>query len=135
MGGGSMTFGQAISSGFQNYVNFQGRAQRSAYWWWVLFAFIVGFVLGFIRGLLGLTSGPGMMIMMVTVVFQLAILLPSIGLAVRRLHDTGRSGWWVLISITIIGIIPLIIWYCTPGQPGENKYGRNPLEPDVQTVF
>ena len=130
-----MDFGQAVASGFKNYASFQGRASRSEYWWWVLFTFIVGFVLGFIRGLAGLTSGVGMGMLGLTLIFQLAILLPSLGLAIRRLHDTGRSGWWVLIGLTIVGIIPLIIWYCAPGKPGQNKYGRNPLEPGVEAVF
>lgn len=119
-----MNFGQAIASGFGRYVEFNGRSSRSEYWYWVLFVVMADIVLGMARphGFYGWHSGNGLQDL-----FGLATLLPSIAVAVRRLHDTDRSGWWYLIVFTIIGIIPLIIWYCTPGSIGDNRYGSNPL--------
>jgi uncharacterized membrane protein YhaH (DUF805 family) len=124
-----MTFSQAISSGFQNYVNFQGRASRSAFWWWALFNFLVALVLVVIQEVLGPKTAMGVMFSMIMLVVRLGLLLPSIAVTVRRLHDTGHSGWWILIAFTIIGAIyPLLFWYCTPGTAAENRYGGNPLE-------
>jgi uncharacterized membrane protein YhaH (DUF805 family) len=82
----------------------------------------------------GRASAPELPFVFLQLSFSVAVILPSICLDVRRLHDTGRSGWWCLLSFTIIGIIPLTIWYCQPGQPGANKYGRNPLEPKADAV-
>lgn len=117
-----MGFFDAIKSGFSNYVNFQGRARRSEYWFWVLFTILGGFVLGFIDGLMGaevfgLLGG----------LFLLATFIPSLAVAIRRLHDIGKSGWWLLISlIPLVGTIVLIIFYVSDSQPGSNKYGANP---------
>ena len=129
-----MSFVAAITSGFKRYVDFQGRSSRSEYWYWVLFSAIIGFVLGFFKGLfIGLDHGPNPVSTAITVLqalFELAIVLPSLGLAVRRLHDTNRSGWWYLIIFTIIGVIPLLIWFCTRGTIGENRFGPDPLGTD-----
>ena len=114
-------FVEAITLFFQNYVNFQGRSSRGAYWFWVLASIGISFVTGFIDGLIFGAAGP------VNGLFILATLIPSISLGVRRLHDIGRSGWWLLISLTIIGIILLIVWACFPGERKENDYG-----PDVE---
>jgi len=118
-----MTFVQAIQSGFKNYVNFQGRAIRSEFWWFILFYLIIICVPEYLA-YHELSSGhPGAFSGVVDLI-ALAFLLPNLGLAVRRLHDTGRSGWWVLIGlIPIVGWILVIIWYCTPGTVGPNKYG------------
>ena len=87
-----MTFQDSIKVCFNKYVDFSGRASRSEYWWFVLFVFLGNLVLGMINNWLG-------------VIFILATLLPQLAAASRRLHDTGRSGWWQLI-----GLIPLIGW-------------------------
>ena len=120
-----MNFSEAITSGFQNYVNFSGRAQRSAFWYWVLFAFLGNIATNILDILIfGLESYSPF-----SILFGLAILLPGLAVAVRRLHDIGRSGWWLLIGlIPLIGWIILIYWYCQPGEPGFNQFGRNPLE-------
>ncbi|MEI9902851.1 MAG: DUF805 domain-containing protein [Asticcacaulis sp.] len=129
-----MTFVQAIQSGFKNYANFATRSSRSEYWWWFLFYVLVMAVPETLAngeitsGHMGLFTGLSNLI-------GLALLLPNLGVAVRRLHDTGRSGWWVLIALTIIGIIFLIIWYCQPGKPETNKYGSNPLGGGPTAVF
>jgi uncharacterized membrane protein YhaH (DUF805 family) len=115
-----MGFGQAISSGFSNYVNFSDRASRSEYWFWILFIIIAEIVTSAIDYAIGAQ--------VVTSLFGLATFLPSLGLAIRRLHDLDRTGWWVLIAlIPIIGWIILIIWYCTRGTAGPNRFGPDPL--------
>jgi uncharacterized membrane protein YhaH (DUF805 family) len=120
-----MNFAQAITSGFQNYVNFTGRAARSAYWFWVLFYFIVMVVAGVIDySLFEVEVGTGP----IGSLAGLALLLPSLAVAVRRLHDIDRSGWWVLLwLVIIIGWIILIIWHCTKGTAGPNRFGPDPL--------
>jgi uncharacterized membrane protein YhaH (DUF805 family) len=112
---------------WKNYVNFQGRARRKAYWMFVLFNIIALVILSLIEGALGLSGQNGYGIL--TGLYSLAIILPLIALAVRRLHDTGRSGWWILIGLVpLIGPIVLIIFYVTDSQPGANQYGPNPKE-------
>jgi uncharacterized membrane protein YhaH (DUF805 family) len=112
---------------WKNYANFQGRARRKAYWMFVLFNLIALVVLRFIEGAVGLSGQNGYGIL--TGLYSLAIILPLIALAVRRLHDTGRSGWWILIGLVpLIGPIVLIVFYVTDSQPGTNQYGPNPKE-------
>jgi len=112
---------------WKNYINFQGRARRKAYWMFVLFNLIALVVLRFIEGAVGLSGQNGYGIL--TGLYTLAIILPLIALAVRRLHDTGRSGWWILIGLVpLIGPIVLIVFYVTDSQPGTNQYGPNPKE-------
>ena len=112
---------------WKNYVNFQGRARRKAYWMFVLFNLIALVVLSFIEGAIGLSGENGYGIL--TGLYTLAMILPLIALAVRRLHDTGRSGWWILIGLVpLIGPIVLIVFYVTDSQPGTNEYGPNPKE-------
>jgi uncharacterized membrane protein YhaH (DUF805 family) len=115
-----MSFGQAISAGFSNYVNFSDRACRSEYWYWILFIILAEIVTSIIDYAIGAQ--------VVTSIFGLATLLPSLGLAIRRLHDLDRTGWWVLLwFIPIIGWIILIIWFCTRGTDGPNRFGPDPL--------
>jgi uncharacterized membrane protein YhaH (DUF805 family) len=112
---------------WKNYVNFQGRARRKAYWMFVLFNIIALVILSLIEGALGLSGQNGYGIL--TGLYSLAIILPLIALAVRRLHDTGRSGWWILIGLVpLIGPTVLIVFYVTDSQPGTNQYGPNPKE-------
>jgi len=115
-----MNFVQAISSGFSNYVKFSGRAIRSEYWYWVLFTVVGSIVAGIIDAVLGIT--------VIDPLFGLATILPSIAVAIRRLHDLDRTGWWILIGlIPLIGWIILIIWYCSRGTVGSNRFGPDPL--------
>jgi uncharacterized membrane protein YhaH (DUF805 family) len=109
----------------KKYAEFSGRARRKEYWMFVLFNLIIVFVLGFIDGVLGLTTEGGMGIL--GGLYSLAVLLPSIAVGVRRLHDTGRSGWWLLIAfVPFIGAIVLIVFFVLDSQPGGNEYGPNP---------
>lgn len=114
-----MNFSEAISSGFRNYANFSGRACRSEYWFWTLFAVLVSVAANIIDnvatfGLLSIISG-------------LALLLPGLAVSIRRLHDLDRTGWWFLLVFTVIGAIVLIIFACTKGTDGPNSYGPDPL--------
>jgi uncharacterized membrane protein YhaH (DUF805 family) len=117
-----MNFVEAISSCFRNYANFSGRAVRSEYWFWYLFVAIVLIVFGAINGSLypgPLEMGP---FSYVTTAVVLALILPSLAVSVRRLHDIDRTGWWVLIVATAIGTLVLIYWACLPGTSGPNRF-------------
>ena len=117
-----MNFGEAIKSGFSNYATFTGRAARSEFWYWALFAILVTSAGGIIdQALIDSETG------LVGPLVSLALLLPGLAMAVRRLHDIDRTGWWVLISLTIIGIILLIVWDCMKGSDGPNRFGPDPL--------
>jgi uncharacterized membrane protein YhaH (DUF805 family) len=106
----------------KKYAQFEGRASRKEYWMFVLANIIIGFVIGIIEGIVKLSS-----INLLADIYGLAILIPSIAVSVRRLHDIGWSGWWVLLGIIpFIGAIILIVLYCLDSQPGDNKYGPNP---------
>ena len=105
----------------KKYAVFSGRARRKEYWMFVLFSIIIYLVLYVLELLVG---GPGI----VAFLYCLAVLLPSISVCVRRLHDIGRSGWWIFISlIPAIGAIILLIFMVLESKPGENKYGPNPI--------
>lgn len=112
----------------RQYADFGGRARRTEFWMFTLFNAIISVVLMIIDYSAGLTYGERAMSSGVLgTIYSLAVLIPTIAVAVRRLHDTGRSGWWILISlIPIIGAIILIVWYCGDGQPGHNQWGPNP---------
>lgn len=111
-----MGFFGAIKSVLTKYANFSGRATRSEYWWWVLFTLLWAWI------------------PIVNLLLLLIFFLPSLGVAVRRLHDTGRSGWWILLGIIpILGGLILLIFYCTDSQVGANQYGPNPKGVNLQT--
>ena len=117
-----MNFGEAICSGFRNYVNFSSRAPRSEFWYWTLFVILVSIAANIIDGaLLQSVLSP------VSTLWALATLLPGIAVSVRRLHDIDRSGWWLLIMFTIIGIFVLLYWDCVRGTAGSNRFGADPL--------
>ena len=114
----------------QHYADFTGRARRSEYWYFVLFNFIVSILIGLSLGVIaGLLNVPALVYL--AYLWSLAVFIPSLAVSVRRLHDIGRSGWWVLLSLLpLVGAIILIIWHCTDSQPGANQYGPNPKEMD-----
>jgi uncharacterized membrane protein YhaH (DUF805 family) len=118
-----MNFGEAIKSGFGNYATFRGRAPRSEYWYWTLFSVLVTLGASILDGGLFPYSASGVLESLTTLV----LFLPSLAVAVRRLHDLDRTGWWILIGFTVIGLIVLIIWDCLRGTPGANRYGADPL--------
>ena len=96
----------------QNYATFSGRARRKEYWMFVLFNVIVAFAFGFVCGLIGIPE--------IANLYTLAVLLPSIAVGVRRMHDVGKSGWFLLIPIYNF------ILAVTEGEKGENQYGADP---------
>lgn len=153
-----MGFGEAIRSGFARYFDFGTRSSRSEFWWWTLFCLVAQVILNIVDVMFfgpsvegfgdeyasrfdgGILGG----------IFQLAILVPSLAVGARRLHDTNRSGWWqagslllfiagaaalyasgVLAIILILGGfamgIVLIVWWATRGNVGENRFGDDPL--------
>lgn len=118
-----MSFAEAVQTVLvQKYADFSGRASRSEYWWYALFVFLVNLVTNVIdRGLGNQVVG---------LLVSLALLLPGLGVAARRLHDTGRSAWWLLLILAIVvGWIVLLVFYLQDSQEGSNQYGPNPKGP------
>lgn len=111
---GPMTFGKSISTCFSKFFDFNGRASRPEYWWFYLFTLLLSW-----GSILVDSSG------VLSLLLNFVILFPVISAGARRLHDTNRSGWWQLIMLTIIGIIPLIIWLSSKGSDQENHYGSH----------
>lgn len=121
-----MNFGQAIKSGFSNYVTFSGRAARSEFWYWTLFVVLVTMAAGILdRGLFDFEepTTTGVFGPLVSLIF----FLPGLAVSVRRLHDLDRTGWWLLLVLTMIGVILLIVWDCIKGTTGPNRFGPDPL--------
>ncbi|MEZ5278024.1 MAG: DUF805 domain-containing protein [Opitutaceae bacterium] len=110
----------------KKYAVFNGRARRSEFWYFVLFNLIVSIVLTVVDGITGsLNAATGMGLL--SGLYSLAVLIPSISVAVRRLHDTERSGWWVLIGlIPLVGAIVLIVFAVQEGTSGANRFGEDP---------
>lgn len=103
----------------KQYAVFGGRARRTEYWMFALVNLVVSIVLLFVGRAIGFDY--------LQSVYALAVLLPTLGVSVRRLHDTGRSGWWLLIGLVpIVGAIVLLVFFCIEGGPSENQYGANP---------
>ena len=105
---------RAVRTCLAKYADFNGRAARPEFWWFVLAQFVVGMVLNMVLPVLGM-------------LFSLALLIPSLAAGSRRLHDTGRSGWLQLLAlIPIVGWILLIYWTAQPGAAGANQFGAAP---------
>jgi uncharacterized membrane protein YhaH (DUF805 family) len=113
--GGPVGFGEAITEGFRNIVTFNGRASRSAFWWFFVGAIIIDVI--------GAIIGNAAHAVAIQYIIYVIVAIVTISLSVRRLHDSGKSGfWWLIGFIPIIGTITLIVFYCLPGTPGPNKY-------------
>ena len=144
-----MSFIESIRTVLSKYAVFSGRARRSEHWWYALAYTIVSTVLNAVLVVPGYTAYitatmewsvagdpstplptmPGSLMVgyAVTSIFALALLLPSLGVMVRRLHDTDRSGFWVFLALVpFVGAIILIVWEATAGTPGPNQYGPDP---------
>jgi uncharacterized membrane protein YhaH (DUF805 family) len=113
----------------RQYVDFAGRARRKEYWMFTLVSVIISLMLGILDGARG-TAIPGLL-------YGLAVLLPGLAVGVRRLHDTGRSAWWLLLClIPLVGGIVVIVFVATDGERQSNAYGPDPkVFPDVAPVF
>jgi len=119
-----MNFATAIKTCFAKYATFAGRARRPEYWYFSLFLGICGMATVMLDMFIFPTSKFGPL----TLIFQLAVLLPHIAVTARRLHDIDKSGWWLLLYlIPIIGFIILIIWMCKAGTPSANRFGEAQL--------
>ena len=112
----------------KKYAVFSGRARRKEYWFFVLFNIIISIVLAVIDGVTGSFS-PEAGMGLLGGIYTLAVLIPGIAVSVRRLHDTERSGWWLLITLVpLIGAIVLLVFMVQDSKPGQNQYGANPKE-------
>lgn len=111
----------------KKYADFSGRARRSEYWYFYLFNTLISFAIGMVDGIFGFIGEFG--IGMLGGIYTLLVLIPSIAVGVRRLHDTNRSGWWLLIAlIPLVGAIILLVYLVQDSDQGENQYGPNPKE-------
>lgn len=124
-----MSFGQAVSTVFSKYATFTGRARRAEFWWWVLFQILVGIVAGVLDRMIfpntsiGGNGGSGPF----ATLTNLGLLLPTLAVTARRLHDIDRSGWRQLIGlIPLVGWIIMIVWMVRGGQPQANRFGSDP---------
>ena len=144
-----MSFIESIKTVLSKYAVFNGRARRSEYWWYTLAVSIVSAILYAVLVAPGygeymtatmeyamagdpaaaVPTMPGSLVTgyIIMSVVNLALLLPGLGVAVRRLHDTGRSGFWIFLALVpIVGAIILIVWYASNGTPGPNQFGPDP---------
>lgn len=116
-----MGFGEAISTCMGKYATFSGRATRSEFWWFYLFSLLMGWgatLVGY-----AIFQDNFLMAELLPNIISLALLVPSMAAGSRRLHDIGKSGWWQLLILTVIGIILLIVWWATATKPEDTKYG------------
>ncbi|MGP7735716.1 DUF805 domain-containing protein [Oceanimonas smirnovii] len=112
----------------KKYAVFEGRSRRKEYWMFILFTTLISLFLAFFDGMVGLFSEE-MGIGVLGGIYTLLVLLPSLAVTVRRLHDIGRSGWWVLIAfIPLVGVLVLFVFMLLDSKPGENQYGNNPKQ-------
>jgi uncharacterized membrane protein YhaH (DUF805 family) len=118
----------------KKYAVFSGRSRRKEYWYFVLFVVIISIVLSIIDGLFGTyhrSTGAGLL----SSIFSLAVLIPSIAVSVRRLHDIDRTGWWVLISLVpLVGWIVLLVFHVQDSTPGSNRYGPYPKSTEYRSM-
>jgi len=127
-----------ILAPLRRYADFSGRSRRTEFWSWLIFFWVMIFILMFLDATLGLggsatsysnSSGVGFNVNggWLTLLFALAALVPNLAVSVRRLHDTGKSGWTLLIGLVpLIGIIILIVFWVADSEPGDNAFGPNP---------
>ena len=114
-----MSFFEAIASCLSKYAQFSGRASRAEYWWFMLFLVLASVLLNqLVMSFFGAEVAS-----VVSGLFTLAMFLPTIAVAARRLHDMNHSGWWQLLALTGIGSLVLVIWYMFPGTPDANRFG------------
>ena len=114
-----MEFTQAVQTCFSKYADFTGRALRSEFWWFHLFLVAVRIVLYILTAISSAFA-------IIWIIFALAVLIPTLAVGARRLHDVGRSAWWLLLELTLIGVVLLIVWWALEGESGANAYGPAP---------
>ena len=122
---------EATKACFSNYVTFSGRARRAEYWWFILATILVSIGLAIIDAVIGFGEFG-----LLSNLWSLAVFLPSLAAGARRLHDTDRSAWWLLIMLLpLIGLIVLIVFFAQRGTEGANRYGPDPLRGDRAAAF
>jgi uncharacterized membrane protein YhaH (DUF805 family) len=138
--GRRMNLAEAVSTVFRNYATFEGRAQRSQYWWWTVFSILVSWATTFIDTMLFASIGffhigNEPTFTPVTTLVGLAMIVPSLALSARRFHDLGRTGWWLLIGLTGIGALVIFFWFMVKGDAGPNRFGPDPLGSSDELPF
>ena len=114
-----MSFSDAVTTCLRKYATFSGRARRSEFWWFTLANVIAAIVASLLDQILGTT--------LISPLLSLGLLLPSLAVSVRRLHDTGRTGWWCFIALVpLVGAVVLLVFDCLDSTPGDNQYGPSP---------
>lgn len=122
-----LSFGASVSRVFSKYATFGGRATRSEYWWFYLFTVLVSIALSILQGVAGQDNGFAGFISIVSLLISLALFIPVLAVTVRRLHDTNRSGWWVLIGlIPLLGAIILLVFVLLRSDEVDNRFGPAP---------
>ncbi len=105
----------SVISCFNKYFDFETRSSRKEFWYWQLFRILMFLSITYLESL-GLSG--------LLFISNFIFLIPEIAVSIRRLHDINKSGWWILLTLTIIGIIPLTYFYCIKGDDGANDYGQ-----------
>lgn len=131
-----MSLGESLTSVFNKYATFTGRARRSEYWWFTVCYYALGFIFNIaqlgmyvqlISGEMSYNEPSYTIMLMVSVIIGLGLFLPALAVTVRRLHDIGKSGWNLLWSlIPIVGVIIVLVWMCQDSDVVTNKYGESP---------
>lgn len=124
-----MDFTASISTCLSKYATLKGRASRSEFWWFALGSFVFSYLLIFMINFQLLANPEAewwvLLLLVLTMnIAMIAIAIPQFSSAVRRLHDIGKSGWWLLITLTIVGVVVLWIWLAKEGMQEVNKYGE-----------
>jgi uncharacterized membrane protein YhaH (DUF805 family) len=115
----------------RQYAAFSGRSRRKEYWYFVLFNLLISIGLGLIAGVAGTVMGAEWLGFAIVLLYFLAVLVPAVAVTIRRLHDTGRSGWWILLGVVpVLGLIMLVFLF-QGSETGQNRYGPNPKEVKV----
>jgi uncharacterized membrane protein YhaH (DUF805 family) len=111
----------------ERYAKFDGRAGRAEFWWYVLANIVLYVAALILLGIgFGIATGLGVVVTLLAGALYLALLIPSIAVAIRRLHDTDKSGWWLLIGLIPFGGLVLLFFYAQEGTPGPNMFGAGP---------
>lgn len=127
-----MGFGEAVGTCLRKYAVFEGRARRSEYWWFTLAYVLLSLIASVLDGVLLSMMSHGAFSALVT----FGLLLPALGVGIRRMHDTDRSGWWILIGLVpLIGTIIFLILAAMDGTKGPNRFGPDPKEPSAVEIL
>lgn len=120
-----MSFGEAISYNFNNITNFDGRAARPEFWWWILAVWVINIIIALITG--AATGNMGSLLSVIGTIISIVLALATLAVGSRRLHDTGKSGWLQLLYlIPCVGWIVVFVLCAQPGTAGDNMYGPPP---------